>query len=479
MLDAHPAIGQTSGLSARSAAEQGSDDDPEVLAELARLNADVRGAARVPLRRLRQPAAEGGDPRRAARRASTTRPTRSSRRRSASSSRSPSTAGSADDDGVAAFLDPYVTDWLNLLIRWLHVIAAIAWIGASFYFVLLDQSLEAPTKVEDLRDGVGGELWEVHGGGFYHVKKYKVAPPVLPEHLAWFKWEAYTTWLSGFALMVVLYYFNASAYLIDPAVADLTSWEAVGISIGLLVAAWVVYDVLCRLLVRHDARALGAARRADGRRGLGVHAAVPAARRLPPGRRDARHDHGRERLLQHHPGALGADQRQARRPRARPDAGHRRQAALGAQQLLHAAGAVHDDRRALRVHLRSRPRLARAARDHVPRRAGRGSSSTCATRAARSGRSPPSARSCSSCSPSRSAPTSGVQRRGARLVLRGRSRDRAALRPVPRARRPTQDGFSSPPAGVVLETPAQIAAGPTTSSGSSRRTRCRSATSPG
>jgi len=153
---------------------------------------------------------------------------------------------------LAAFLDPYVTEWLNLLIRWLHVIAAIAWIGASFYFVLLDQSLESPTKEEDLRDGVGGELWEVHGGGFYHVKKYKVAPPVMPDHLAWFKWEAYTTWLSGFALMVVLYYFNASTYLIDPAVADLTSLEAVGISIGLLVAAWVAYDVLCRLFGRHE-----------------------------------------------------------------------------------------------------------------------------------------------------------------------------------------------------------------------------------
>ena len=152
---------------------------------------------------------------------------------------------------VGVFLDPYVTDWLNLLIRWLHVIAAIAWIGASFYFVLLDQSLEAPTKVEDLRDGVGGELWEVHGGGFYHVKKYKVAPPLLPDHLAWFKWEAYTTWLSGFALMVVLYYFNASAYLIDPTVADLTPWEAVGLSIGLLALAWFVYDVLCRVLVSH------------------------------------------------------------------------------------------------------------------------------------------------------------------------------------------------------------------------------------
>ena len=153
---------------------------------------------------------------------------------------------------LAAFLDPYLTDWLNLLIRSLHVIAAIAWIGASFYFVLLDQSLEAPTKVEDLRDGVGGELWEVHGGGFYHVKKYRVAPPVLPDHLAWFKWEAYTTWLSGFGLMVVLYYFNASAYLIDPTVADLSSWEAVGISVGLLAVAWVAYDLLCRRLVGHD-----------------------------------------------------------------------------------------------------------------------------------------------------------------------------------------------------------------------------------
>ena len=154
---------------------------------------------------------------------------------------------------VAAFLDPYVTEWLNLLIRWLHVIAAMAWIGASFYFVLLDQSLRPPAREEDVRDGVGGELWEVHGGGFYLVKKYKVAPPTLPEHLAWFKWEAYTTWLSGFSLMVVLYYFDARTYLVDPSVADLTSWQAVALSVGLLVAAWVVYDVLCRLLVGRDA----------------------------------------------------------------------------------------------------------------------------------------------------------------------------------------------------------------------------------
>jgi uncharacterized membrane protein len=145
-------------------------------------------------------------------------------------------------------VDPYVTDWLDLLIRWLHVIAAIAWVGTSFYFVILDQSLRFPKEVADREAGVGGELWEVHGGGFYHVQKYRVAPHELPEHLAWFKWEAYTTWLSGFGLMIVLYYVNAHTYLIDASVADLETWEAVAISVGLLVGAWVVYDVLCRML---------------------------------------------------------------------------------------------------------------------------------------------------------------------------------------------------------------------------------------
>ena len=149
-------------------------------------------------------------------------------------------------------IDPYVTDWLDLLIRWLHVIAAIAWIGTSFYFVLLDQSLRFPKDVADREAGVGGELWEVHGGGFYHVQKYRVTPRELPEHLAWFKWEAYTTWLSGFGLMVVLYYLNAHAYLIDASVADLRTWQAVAISVGLLAAAWVVYDILCRLLGRRE-----------------------------------------------------------------------------------------------------------------------------------------------------------------------------------------------------------------------------------
>jgi uncharacterized membrane protein len=154
-------------------------------------------------------------------------------------------------------LDAYWRDWLDLLLRWLHVIAAIAWIGTSFYFVLLDQSLRRPKKREDDEAGVGGELWEVHGGGFYHVQKYQVAPPALPDHLAWFKWEAYTTWLSGFGLLVVLFYLDAHANLIDPTVAALETWEAIAISVALLAAAWIVYDVLCRLLDHHGI-ALGA-----------------------------------------------------------------------------------------------------------------------------------------------------------------------------------------------------------------------------
>jgi uncharacterized membrane protein len=145
-------------------------------------------------------------------------------------------------------LDPYVTDWLNLLTRWLHVIAGIVWIGSSFYFIALDNHLRPPQDEREREAGIGGETWEIHGGGFYNIKKYLVAPRVLPETLHWFKWEAYTTWLSGFALMIVLYYLNADTYLIDKSVADLSTGEAVAISIGLLVAAWLVYDGLCRLL---------------------------------------------------------------------------------------------------------------------------------------------------------------------------------------------------------------------------------------
>jgi len=144
-----------------------------------------------------------------------------------------------------AFSD-YWWGWGNLLFRWLHVIAAIAWIGGSFYFIALDNHLEPPRDPRDADRGVGGEAWEVHGGGFYRVEKFRVAPARLPETLHWFKWEAYTTWLSGFALFIAVYYSHASSYLVDTSVADLSSWEAIGISVALLAVAWLVYDGLCR-----------------------------------------------------------------------------------------------------------------------------------------------------------------------------------------------------------------------------------------
>jgi uncharacterized membrane protein len=149
-------------------------------------------------------------------------------------------------------VDPYISEWLNLLVRLLHVVAAIAWIGASFYFIALDYSLRSPADPRDVERGVGGETWEVHGGGFYRVEKFLVAPPTLPERLTWFKWEAYTTWLSGFVLLVALYYLNPDTYLIDRSVADLDPLPAVAISIGILVIGWLAYDRLCRLLEDND-----------------------------------------------------------------------------------------------------------------------------------------------------------------------------------------------------------------------------------
>ena len=143
-------------------------------------------------------------------------------------------------------------DWGNILFRWLHVIAAMAWIGASFYFIALDNHLEPPKDPEDARRGIGGEAWEIHGGGFYRVEKFRVAPDRLPEPLHWFKWEAYTTWLSGFALFIVVYYAHASVYLIDPSVADLEPWQAITISIAGLALAWLVYDALCRTFAEDE-----------------------------------------------------------------------------------------------------------------------------------------------------------------------------------------------------------------------------------
>jgi uncharacterized membrane protein len=142
-------------------------------------------------------------------------------------------------------LDPYILDWLNLLIRWGHMIAGIAWIGTSFYFIALDFSLR---KREGLPAGVYGEAWEVHGGGFYQVQKYTTAPPSLPDHLTWFKWEAYITWVTGFLLLIVQYYLNAESYLIDPEIMPLTTWQAVGISVASLALGWIIYTTLCKAL---------------------------------------------------------------------------------------------------------------------------------------------------------------------------------------------------------------------------------------
>ena len=146
-----------------------------------------------------------------------------------------------------AYLIPYGLEWLNLIVRWLHVITGIAWIGASFYFVWLDNSIRPPAPGSELaKKGVSGELWAVHGGGFYNPQKYLVAPAELPKTLHWFKWEAYSTWLSGFALLTIAYYFNAQAMMIDKSVADISSGQAVGIGLGTLVVGWTVYDLLCR-----------------------------------------------------------------------------------------------------------------------------------------------------------------------------------------------------------------------------------------
>ncbi len=145
-------------------------------------------------------------------------------------------------------MEAYAAQWLELLLRFVHLVTGIAWIGASFYFVWLDNNLRPPAQARDADDAVGGELWAIHGGGFYHVQKYRVAPPALPASLHWFKWEAYSTWLSGFALFVVMYYAHARTYMIDPAVADLSPAAAIAISVGSIVAGWVGYDQLCKRL---------------------------------------------------------------------------------------------------------------------------------------------------------------------------------------------------------------------------------------
>ena len=136
-----------------------------------------------------------------------------------------------------------IWEWLSFAVRWIHVITAIAWIGSSFYFIALDLSLQ---KRANLPDGVSGEEWQVHGGGFYHIQKYLVAPKELPAHLTWFKWESYATWLSGFALMCIIYYVGADLYLIDKNLWDIEPWLAIIVSVGSIIISYLIYDFLCR-----------------------------------------------------------------------------------------------------------------------------------------------------------------------------------------------------------------------------------------
>ncbi|MCZ2438772.1 MAG: urate hydroxylase PuuD [Burkholderiales bacterium] len=151
-------------------------------------------------------------------------------------------------------MDAYLLDWANLLLRWAHIVTAIAWIGSSFYFVLLDNSLTPPEHEDPKKKGVDGEMWAVHGGGFYHANKYMVAPRwrPLPENLHWSYWESYSTWLTGFGLFTVLYLFNAGSFLVDKSVFDWSAQAAIAASLGFLVVCWVVYDLICRTLGQRE-----------------------------------------------------------------------------------------------------------------------------------------------------------------------------------------------------------------------------------
>src|SRR6476620_5228317 len=140
-------------------------------------------------------------------------------------------------------LEAHMMEWLNIVIRLMHITFGIAWIGASFYFVFLENALN---RTEDVRDELAGNLWAVHGGGFYYLEKYKVAPKTIPKHLHWFKYEAYFTWVSGFALIFIIYYFNSSAMLVDSNVRKLSSAAAISIGIGSFIVAWLLYDLLCK-----------------------------------------------------------------------------------------------------------------------------------------------------------------------------------------------------------------------------------------
>ena len=166
-------------------------------------------------------------------------------------------------------MESYLLEWANLLLRWAHVITAIAWIGSSFYFVFLDSSLTPPVDEDLKKQGVSGELWAVHGGGFYHPVKFASKPPTMPSHLHWFYWEAYSTWITGFALLTVSYLWNASAYLIDKSKMDWQPSTAIAVALSFFVVFWLLYDAICRVF--------GKGKNGDAVVGAGVAVLVCAA----------------------------------------------------------------------------------------------------------------------------------------------------------------------------------------------------------
>ena len=166
-------------------------------------------------------------------------------------------------------MESYLLDWVNLLLRWVHVITAIAWVGSSFYFVFLDFSLTPPVDEDLKKQGVSGELWALHGGGFYHPVKFAVKPPQMPTHLHWFYWESYSTWLTGFALFTVSYLWNASTYLIDKSLMNWSPGVAIGVALSFFVVFWILYDAICQLF--------GKGKNGDAIVGAGVAVLVCAA----------------------------------------------------------------------------------------------------------------------------------------------------------------------------------------------------------
>jgi hypothetical protein len=205
-------------------------------------------------------------------------------------------------------MESYLLDWANLLLRWLHVITAIAWVGSSFYFVFLDSSLVPPADEQLKRDGVTGELWAVHGGGFYHPVKYALAPPQLPPHLHWFFWESYSPGCR-FALFTVSYLWNASTYLIDKSLMNWSPGAAISVALCFLVGVLVLYDAICQLFGQRRTATRSSARWCSSWSAWPL-AGLPLVRRprgLPAGGRDDRHRHERQRVLLDHPGPEEGD----------------------------------------------------------------------------------------------------------------------------------------------------------------------------